>query len=72
MPQNEGSIENKDISNKLTFISYFWGRRYFIDPMCCSFLHGFAHVSKAGFVYPILYLSYTIFILFYTCPPGDT
>ena len=28
------------------------GRRSFIDPTCCSFLHGFAHVSKVGFVHP--------------------
>ena len=24
----------------------------FIDPTCCSFLHGFAHESKDGFVRP--------------------
>ena len=23
----------------------FWGRRSFIDPICCSFLHAFGHVS---------------------------
>ena len=31
----------------------FWGggggRRSFIDPICFSFLHGFAHVSKPGY-----------------------
>ena len=29
----------------------FWGR-----PICCSFLHGFVHVSKVGFVHPIFSL----------------
>ena len=34
-----------------TSIYYFWGggRRSFIDPICFSFLHGFAHVSKPGY-----------------------
>ena len=34
----------------------FWGRRSLIDQICCSFLHGFAHVSKVGFVHPIFSL----------------
>ena len=37
-----------------TSIYYFFGgggggRRSFIDPICFSFLHGFAHVSKPGY-----------------------
>ena len=35
------------------------GRRSFIDPTCCSFLHGFAHVSKVGFVHPTFSLRVT-------------
>ena len=27
----------------------FLGHRSFIDPICFSFLHGFAHVSKPGY-----------------------
>ena len=30
----------------------FWGCRSFIDPICCSFLLGFSHISKVGFVHP--------------------
>ena len=32
-------------------IYYFLGggRRSFIDPICFSYLHGFAHVSKPGY-----------------------
>ena len=41
---------------KCQFCYLFWGRRSFIDPICCSFLHGFAHVSKVGFVHPIFSL----------------
>jgi len=34
----------------------FWGRKSFKDPICCSFLHGLAHVSKVRFVHPIFSL----------------
>ena len=30
------------------FITYFGGRRSFLDPICCLFSYGFAHVSKVG------------------------
>ena len=49
------------------------GRRSFIDPTCCSFLHGFAHVSKVGFVHPTFSLiceSSTWRLD--SCPLGDT
>ena len=35
---------------------FLGGRRSFKDPKCCSLLHGFAHVSKVGFVHPIFSL----------------
>ena len=38
---------------KLHLLVIFWGRRSFVDPLCCSFLLGFALVSKVGFVYLI-------------------
>ena len=30
----------------------FWGCRSFIDPICCSILLSFLHISKVGFVHP--------------------
>ena len=38
---------------KLNLLLIFWGRRSFVDPICCSFLLGFALVPKVGFVHPI-------------------
>ena len=38
---------------KLHLLLIFWGRRSFVDPICCSFLLGFALVPKVGFVHPI-------------------
>ena len=38
---------------KLNLLLIFWGRRSFVDPICCSFLLGFALVPKVGFVRPI-------------------
>ena len=35
---------------------FLGGRRSFIDPICRSFLHGFARISKVGFVHPIFSL----------------
>ena len=35
----------------VNLLHIFWGRRSFKDPICCSFLHGFVHVSKVGFVH---------------------
>ena len=29
-----------------------WSCRSFIDPICCSILLGFPHISKVGFVHP--------------------
>ena len=41
---------------KLQFISYIGAVRSSIDPICGSFLRGFAHVSKVGFVHPVFIL----------------
>ena len=41
---------------KRQFISYIGAVRSSIDPICCSFLRGFAHVSKVGFVHPVFIL----------------
>ena len=30
----------------------FWSCKSFIDPICCSILLGFPHISKVGFVHP--------------------
>ena len=43
-------------SLNVNLLLIFLGRKSFIDPICCSFLHGFAHVSKGGFVHPIFSL----------------
>ena len=41
---------------KRSNLLFLGGRRSFIDPICRSFLHGFAHISKVGFVHPIFSL----------------
>ena len=47
---------NPEFELEFEFIMSTLFRRSFIDPACCLFLHGFAHVSKVGFVHPIFSL----------------
>ena len=53
---------------KRSNLLFLGGRRSFIDPICRSFLHGFAHISKVGFVH----LCETSTWHLDSCPLGDT
>ena len=49
------TLETWENHESITYL--FWGRRSIIgSPICCSFLHGFAHVSKVGLLHPIFSL----------------
>ena len=48
---------------------YFWAEDLFYRSDVLYILHCLVHVSKVGFVHPILSLRDILYLL---CPPGDT